>query len=78
MTLAEVFSANPTGLTSGQLEVLRVQSGAAALVGATPPEGNVTGTVSGQMYLHVQDGTLRNIYVFQGTPGQNTGWVTTA
>lgn len=42
------------------------------LHGSGSPEGVVTGDFINQPYMDEDDGSL---YVFNGTPGQTTGWV---
>lgn len=76
MTLAEVLARNPTGLTAGQLAILRQLMGGSVKTGDLSPEGNVVGDAADQLYLHVSDNTIHGMYLFRGTPGQNTGWIT--
>ncbi len=48
--------------------------------GVGSPEGSVVGNIINMLYFDLAAGeaTLANIWIFRGTVGQNTGWITWA
>lgn len=83
---SDVVAAGWDRISDGQCAVLlsngavRTATGLILSQGTESPEGTVTGITG--LHLHIQlnpDSTqIVTLYLFKGTPGQNTGWVTFA
>ena len=43
--------------------------------GDASPEGVITGTIYGQLYVQLTGGVVTRLWFFHGTVGENTGWI---